>query len=273
MTTAPIPFGRVQPFAAGMGVIRLFGSMGATVDVYPAFTKQVAMKNVCEGCPRTWVVTLTGREIQRFSSETPLRALLLADFDNPPVGALSVPRTQLKFAISADLGFAGRRRFFVDAGQTFEVEASRICIDWLAPEIFLPVVDNQSSPPVTPLTGFVVDAMIGAEAAIVENAIGLTEATFTTHLAVAAGTAGNIIVPPYAQQVIVYQNPSGAASTQWVQAYGVAPVGPFDIGSLPFIPGERRTEQETLLPDATHLRTDIDPANARFFTMRWTIRP
>jgi hypothetical protein len=274
-------FGRVAPRISGVGQVHLFGSMGIllTGADYPEFTQTRSLNEACSpnesgcgGCARTWGVTLTGREIQRFSAETPLAPIGENDFDNPPAGSLSVPRSQLKFRITADLGWSGLRRFFADAGQSFEVHANRVCIEWFAPAAFQLAGQNLSAG-LTPVTGFVVDARIGAEAAIVETAIGLRDVTFTTHLFVPATATGTLIVPAYAQEVTIYQTGAGAAATQWMQTYGIAPVGPIDIAAIPFIAGARKTEPQIVLPDATHFRTDIDAANDRFFTLRWTIRP
>jgi hypothetical protein len=273
--------GRAYFGAEGIAQRHLFGSVASPNSLpsqYAAFTQEVSARETCiaagPNCARTYVVSLTGREIQRSLNDGSAAPLPLQAFSQVPAGAILVPRTQLKYAISAHL-HSGTRRFFADSGQSFEIQANRICIDWLGPQSIVEVTD-QTRAAIPNQSGFLIDVLLGASAAAIEDPIGNTSFTFTTHLFVPATEQGTVIIPPFATDVMIYQAALlGTASVMWTQWYGdpavLAPA--IEMAALPFIPGRRRTEQESVLPDATHLQSDLDPDLDRWFALRWTIRP
>lgn len=268
--------GRVYYGAEGIAQRHLFGSVASPngdPSEYVDFTNFQSHRETCiaagPSCARTYVVSLTGREIQRTTLELPLGPLPLDAFSNPPAGLQITPRSQLKFAISAQL-HSGTRRFFADAGQSFEIQANRICIDWMGPPSIVEVTD-QTRASIPSQEGLLVDALLGASAAAIEAPIGMPSFTFTTHLYVVAGTQGVVTIPPFATDVTIYQSLTlGTSSVAWTQLYGTA----LELGTIPFLPGRRKSEPEIVLPDATHLQSDVAADGAdRWFTLRWTCRP
>lgn len=256
---------------------------------YDAFTERGSMwppEGHCfdARCGHLFLISTTATEIQR-SGQGNIGPLTAAAFqDNAPIPATAsrtLNRTQLKCAITANVG-SGRRRFFMDFAQSIELNAISVCVDWMAPANFVepPVVltngTNVLPVPVRNGAALVVDAQIGIEVAELESSSGnASECTFTTNLIVAADTQPTIPIPPFARAVTIFQTTAGASSTMWTQWYGdPAVVGSaVQAGALPFIPAQRKTEPEIDLPNTTHLQTDLDALAARFYTLRWTIRP
>lgn len=272
--------GRVMYGSEGLAQRHLFGSVATptpTAIDYQAFTQEQSHREVCianSHCARTWVVSLTGRELQRTASESILSPLPLTAFDRPPAGSSYAARTQLKFGISAQLD-SGLRHFFADANQSFEVQANRVCISWLAPANFVEVTDTVV-PPDRLRSGFVVDALLGASAAAIEAPLSNATFSYTTHMYVPLGTRVVQAIPPFACELTIYQSATlGNAAVMFEQLYGDPniPITAIECGAIPFIVGQRRTQQEQLIADATHIRSDIEPNADRWFTLRWTIRP
>ena len=270
--------GRVHLGCEGTAVRHLFGSVStpiASVDDYLAFPLATSHRDghLGGGCHhgRIYAVSLTGRDLIRVSDEIPIGALPISAFDLAPAGAVLTQRSQLKFQIDAYLD-SGKRTFQADAGQTFHVEATRVQVSWLAPTNFVEVNDATASAAGT-RTGMVLDSLMGASVAATESSVGDDEVVYTTHLFVPANTQPAIAIPPFADRVTIYQNTGGAASVLWTQHYGDPAVASIEASTLPWIPGGRRTHPESVMHDATHLQPDLDPDNARFYTLRWSIRP
>lgn len=228
-----------------------------------------------------WMLQCSVLEIQRQNDEgniSPLTPQAFSDPNTLPAGAQLVRRSQLKLRVTAGVGTANRR-FDMDVGQSLEINADKVCVDWLAPTNFYEVptfpVGTLFPVPAPPTrSGFVIDVWLGVSLVRLEEAVGDNEVTLTTHLFVPANTLGVIQVPPFATKVTVYQDPTlGASAGIWQMLYGdPVVVGTIPHGAIPFIPGARKSEPDIDLADTTHLQTDLDNAD-RFFTMRWTIRP
>lgn len=235
-------------------------------------------------CARTWLVSTTGDELQRSIPEAPqgpLHESLFLPQNALPAGvSRSIGRTQIKAVITANTG-SGERRFFADVGQAIELQADTVSVDWMAPSdednVFVDVgMAGKRPTPAPTRAGIVIDARVGVEVAIIENPVGIFDVVFTNHLVVAQNTRGVIVVPPFARELTIYQAATlGAASVQWEMHYGdpVLLATTVEHGTIPFIPGLRKTEPGIELGDTTHLRTDLDANANRFFTLRWTIRP
>lgn len=282
--------GKVQRRGVYQGATHLFGSV-APLEEFP----QLSYLPIPEGgtgwwpkcpdaqpCAITWLVSLTGLELQRNSEDAvPLAPLDESLFHFPnalPAGVSRSRQTQLKAVITANVG-SGERRFFCDLNQSIELQAGSVSVDWMAPSNAANSFVNAGTANVRPIPvptriGFVVDALVGVEVARIEDPIGLRDVHFTNHLIVAADTRGTIVVPPFATKLTIYQAATlGSASTQWEMHYGdPAILTSIEHGTIPFIPGARKTEPEIDLGDVEFLRTDQDDEN-RFFTLRWTIRP
>lgn len=271
--------GRAEPLFAMS--VQLFGLVASPPTPYQStylpFIYGSEKWNAC-GCG-LWTIQSTAIEAQREADEatafSPLPNLAVFEPSMLPAGAVLTRRTQMKLRITAGFG-AANRRFDIDAGQTLELNADRVCVQWLAPVNFYVV--NDFTPGVAPPTrgpGFVLDEWLGVSLARMENSVGSNEATLTTHVFVPASTQVTIDVPPFAREVTVYQDPTlGTAAVQWTMLYGnPATLGNvIPHGTIPFLAGARKTVDGIVLPDTTHIQTDAALAD-RFFTMRWTIRP
>lgn len=162
----------------------------------------------------------------------------------------------------------------MDANQSITIVAQDVCIDWLGPAGTRDVQGwNAEQRANAPLSGLAIDCFLDISLTRIESAPGANSTvTLTKHLFVPAATIGAIAIPAYAQSVTISQEPTlGTASVMWTQIYGNPAF--LTLAALPFIPGQRQTTQQSLLSNASHLRTDIDPDFARFFTLAWVIRP
>lgn len=228
------------------------------------------------GEPGNWQITTTAVEYQRDSNEGPaLLPLPDTAITQIPAGLNPVRRTQIQLFVTASDG-AGIRKFYMDCNQSLSITAQECCVHWFWPPNSVDV-QGLLPPPRDALTrtGLVVDAFIDAGVSRIESAPGSNSTcTFTTHLSVAAGQVGVTEIPPYAQAVTIYQALAlGSASVVWTQHYGDPTTGSIEVGAFPFIVGQRRTQQAGFLGNVTHLVTDVDPDNARLFTLVWLIRP
>lgn len=95
----------------------------------------------------------------------------------------------------------------------------------------------------------------------------------TVPIRVDAHAQGQIIVPPYSREVTIYQDNLGGAALEWEQYFG-RPGGPGVLaGPIPFMAGLRKSEPAILSPMVTLIASDVDPANARFFSAVFQIKP
>jgi hypothetical protein len=278
------PFsGRIRPLAGK--TIRLFGSIfnPASPDGYIAPDRIVGewQHHIRDDCECGAVVIQTSvTEILRSSTEpaalTPLPLVAYASPNsNLPAGATrAVGRSQVKLRLSAEISTIGRQ-WFQDAGQTIEVLADCVSVSYFAPSNFVEITAANETSTTIQAHGLVIDTQISVSICRLEQSIGIPSVAYTQNLFVPAESSLTIAVPPFATEVLIYENALGAASTAWTQWYADPAVtaGAVQAGLLPFIPGQRRTQQETLIPDVTHLQTDADLNADRFFTLLWTVRP
>lgn len=274
--------GRIRPLEGKN--IYLFGSLAsapADPSTYFAPTRAVGywqpQGKVGCGCG-CWMIQASTVEVLRSASEVVIAPLgnvsqVIGPNTALPVGAVRARgRSQLKLQVTAEASTTART-FFMDVGQTIELNADCIGIQYLAPDNFVEISGGQNLSVLR--SGLVADVYTSVSLNRIEQSVGATEAIFTTNLFVTANTLLSVPVPPFAREVTIYQNSLGASSVQWTQWYGdpITVAGSIEAASLPWIAGLRRTQQETLIPDVTHLRTDADANADRFFTLRWVIRP
>lgn len=271
--------GRMRPLEGK--ALRLFGSISSTVGpdgsgylppVRMVGNWQPQKRQGCE-CG-LWMIQSSVVEILRSAEELTLFPLNNVNVFNPnsalPAGAVRAPgRSQVKLNITAEASTTART-WQQDVGQTLEVNADCIGISYFVPDNFYEV-PGLTMPA---RSGLVVDVYLSVSLNRLEQSVGNNEAILTTNLFVPGGTQGVVTVPAFAREVTIYQTTDGIASALWTQWYGNPAVvaGSVQAGVLPWIAGSRRTEQESLLPDVTHLRTDLDDLD-RFYTLRWLIRP
>lgn len=233
---------------------------------------------VCDSPGGLFQITTTAREFQRNSGEGNLLPLSDQAVGNPPAGTdPPTSRTQVAIRIIANDG-TSQRQFDMDANQSICVVAHSVCVWWLAPLDTRDVQNwNDTQRLTVRRTGFVFDAYIAAAVSRIEAPPGDNSSVLLTqYLVSAAGTTPSIPIPNYAKAVTIYQaSTAGVSSVAWTQWLGDpnGAAGSIEIGALPFLPGLRKTQPNSELGHATHLRADIDPNTARLFTLVWTIRP
>lgn len=258
--------------------VYVFGTVSTGVaGVYNVFNRQTQpFQNPGGGVgcpPRLWLVSSYGREIQRFvavggGALAPLGRDTV-DQIAPPAGASLVERSQLGIFVTTT-GVGGARTFDLDSGQSIELYGTSVVGGPLMPPGFV-VVDGQV---VAGVVGLVVDAIIGCSVIPIEESQGHGWAYRTIHTAPAANTRAIVAIPPGATEVTIYQTGAGAASVVWETWYG-SPAGAQAVqaGVIPWIAGGRKSEPGEIVPSITHLRSDLDVLNNRFFTLVFRIQP
>lgn len=223
-------------------------------------------------------VSATASEYRRVNRLVGLLPLAEEAITQTPPGVTpATARTVMQLACMANDG-VDTRMWFMDANQSVVVCAQNVCVRWMGPP---DTRDVSNLPTATRETlrrfGLCIDSFLGVSVTRIEGTPGSnSECCFTNYLSVAANTRGVIEIPPYAQRLTIYQEPTqGTASVAWTFTLGDPNgVSGFEAtGALPFIAGLRRTQQESVVGNSSHLWTDTDPDFARFFTLRWTIRP
>lgn len=220
------------------------------------------------GKPRLWRVVSMVQEVQRFTqgSLPPLQpGMILAD---------GVYRSLLRLGISvSEMGFeagtGGRGPFLIDAGESLELWGTGVRVNWIAPA---GINENAPAPPELAATGLVLDGMLGVKIIGIETPLGHT-AKLTDYRGILANARATIQVPAGASDVTIYQSSLGVASAAWLWNYGTFALPGFELGQIPFIAGQRRSHTISVAPSATHIVSDVDANNDRFFTVVWTIRP
>lgn len=230
----------------------------------------------CPMPPGMWQITTTAAEYRRSAGEATLLPLPDDAYQQVPAGVDPFTRrSSIQLEVSANDG-VDFRLFQMDCNQSVVVVAQDICINWWGPPSTRDVQGKYAPSERPPLTGFVIDSFVGISLSRVESAGVNNAVTLTKHLYVPAGTRGSIPIPAYAQEVTIYQEPTlGIASVAWTQTLGDpnGVSGFLPMAALPFIPGQRRSQISTILPNVSHLWSDIDPDTPRFFTLVWTVRP
>ena len=225
-----------------------------------------------------WQITTTAKEYRRLVSEGSAIALPDEAISQTPVGVDPFTRrTVVQVRVQANDG-ADERLFDMDANQSIAIVAQDVCVYWLGPSGMVDMLHlNAAQRAPTTRTGMVIDCFLGLSLSRIEQQPGSNESvTLTRHLFVPAEARGSIAIPPYARAVTIFQEPTlGASSIMWTQTLGDpnGVSGFLTLAALPFIVGERKTEPEEILPNASHLWSDVDNAADRFFTLVWTIRP
>lgn len=223
-----------------------------------------------------WQITTSVVEYLRSSGEGTLNPLPALAINDPSLGggATRQMRSVIKLRANVSDG-AGPRELNMDMNQSVGVVSRKICSRLLTPAGARDVNNNNNTAgPEFALSGFVIDSFVTVAFTRMETPVNNNTAIFTTRTFSAAGTQTPIQIPPFARAVTVYQAAgTGAASVMWTQHLGNPSVASIEIGALPFIAGTRTTQQESINPDASFLRTDLDALNDRFYTLVWSIRP
>lgn len=275
----PILMGRSR--VSGSQAYHLWGSVApgaGTQETYSAIGSNAQVFHGCHFDGGLWQVTTTCNEYVRVDGEGSLSPLNDTALTVTPAGVdPGHPQSQLSLRITADDG-VDKRQFEIDANQSITIVAQMVCVDWVGPSGMVDV-QNLTAAQLAPLTrtGMVLDSFLGVSLSRIEATPGSnSSAVLTRTIFVPRDTRASVVVPRYAKSVTIYQEPLlGVASVMWTMTYGDpnGVSGFMTVGSLPFIPGQRRTQPGSDLPNVSHLWTDIDAANDRFFLLRYTIQP
>lgn len=281
--------GRSEPVASR--IFHLWGSIspGGDQSTYLDPTRSAPVANMCRGHDGgVWQITTTAKEYRRLVEEGTALPLLDTAISDVPVGVDPFTRrTVVQLRVYASDG-VDEREFEMDANQSITIVAQDVCAYWLGPRGetaggaddntgMRDVLNLQGPERNLPRSGMVIDAFLGVSVSRIEQPPGHnSEVLLTKHLFVPEGERGSIAIPAYANRVTIYQEPTlGSSSVMWTQTLGDpnGVSGFMTLAALPFIVGERKTEPEAILPNASHLWSDIDNDADRFFTLVWTIRP
>lgn len=225
-------------------------------------------------CERLWRIRSSGREVLRSSAApiNPLTRQQIDNVDNTPAGASNNPIVHLKKQIKLQ-SRTGESNFTFDIGQAIELYGFSVDVDILAPAGTLEVSDSVPATLALTATGLVFDAALGIEVLAIETSLGNITGRLTQHLVVLATAQPTIAVPRNAIRLRILQSAVGAASPTWNRFIGDPAVhASLNIGPINFV-GRISTLQSTEIGDATHLQTDVDAVNNRFYTLIWEIRP
>lgn len=276
----PLLYG-ARSFPVGAKGVHLWGSIApdATQATYtdPSIFAML-WRDCADASGGLWQVTTTVKEYRRNVSDVATLPLPDTAISQVPAGVEPFTRrTVVQVRIQANDG-ADERLFDMDANQSISVVAQRVCVYWLGPSGMVDLLNFTAAQRESlRRTGMVIDAFLGLSLSRIEQQPGSNESvTLTRHLYVPAGSRGSIAIPPYARQVTIYQEPTlGSSSIMWTQTLGDpnGVSGFMTLAALPWIVGERKTEPEAVLPNASHLWSDVDNQSDRFFTLVWTIRP
>lgn len=267
----PVVLGR--SFSLGQRYSHLWASFSA--ENHDTYADPVSGPQFFRDCadvgPGLFQITTTAVSYIRNVGEVP--TLPVANIVNTqvPAGLNFTRRTQFQLRVFANDG-VDIRQFDMDANQSLAIVAQDVCIDWLGP----PGTQDVSVTAGTTRVGLVQDCFLGAALSRIEGTPGANStAILTRHLFVPADDQLSIEIPPYATEVTIYQEPTlGNSAVMWTQTAGDlnSAAGGLSMATLPFIPGQRRTQQQSILGNCTHLQSDADTED-RFFTLVWTIRP
>jgi hypothetical protein len=185
-----------------------------------------------------------------------------------PAGASRGGSVTFKFRVRV-CSLSGNYEFLMDAGQPIEVYGYRIQTAVVGPANTIEVTPANT----TTLAGVLIDSVVGSSILAAESSIGHREVRFTEHVFVAAATQAQVSVPEHARELRVY-TAAGPAPGAWTRHIGDPAVlaGDLAVGTINFR-GNTSDDVSSPVGDATHIQTDTDPANARLFTIVWTIRP
>lgn len=266
--------GRLQQLVAHG--FHLWGQYATDAEDVPASwlqpTAEIPIGRPCMDMPGLFQICTSVHEYRRVDRQNPLLPLPDTAWSVVPPGvAPYTSRTMLKVRVMAVDG-VDQRFFWMDANASVAVQADTCCAWIVAPTGTRDVQSLVGEQRNLPLDGLAFDSFIGASISRIENTPGNNSSVpYTQQVYVPRETQLAFEVPPYAQDLTIYQALQGNPSTtwEWMLGTGGAFVG---LGAVPFDGGTRRTPPSEV-PACTHLQSDIDLDTDRFFTLRWTIRP
>lgn len=225
-------------------------------------------------CDRLWNINVRGIEVYRTSAEliNPLSASVIQNGPLPAGASRSVGihAYRLRIKVSTPSEFA---IYEADCDQDIEIWGQAVEVNLLGPANAVPIGSNADTSTIT-RNQFVVDSIIAAAIYPIEQSKSVRDFYLTEYLRSPANTASVIRVPRGARAVKIYQGTPlvAAPSARWQRFIGdPTVVTAIPIGGINF--AQRESIDNSLPEIASHLQTDVEPANQRLFTLRWTIRP
>ncbi len=222
---------------------------------------------------RLWRVRTSGKELQR-SAGDPTAPLLHSQIVAPnttalPAGTSRGGSVTYKLQVKVRSN-SGLYQFFMDAGQPIEVVGKDVSVGIFGPTNAFVVTSNTNT---NQLRGILLDAVLGVSIDAAEQSLAQHSVRLTQHFFVLLNTRVSIPVPNYARQLAVFTG-TGPNPAAWDRLIGDPALitNALRTGTVDFA-GPTSTRQSSTVGDETHLRTDLDVNNSRFFTVVWTIRP
>ena len=222
---------------------------------------------------RLWRVRTSGKELQRsVAALTPaLSRAVIMQPDTTALPALTSRGGSVTFKLQVKVrSTTGMYEFFMDAGQPIEVVGKDVSVGIFGPVNTFVVTDNNAN---DEQIGIMLDAVLGVSISAAEQSLAQHSVRFTEHFFVLRNTRVSIAVPSYARQVAVFTGtgPNPASWDRFIADPAIV-VNALRTGTVDFA-AATSTRQSSTVGDETHLRTDLDVNNDRFFTVVWTIRP
>lgn len=218
-----------------------------------------------EGRERLWLVETFVVEAYR-NGEGPFFPLTQSQIVSGATG-LGSQRGVVQLQVDIE-NYAGGGRLRMDAGQQVELWAIGLSAQLLTPAGTIEVFPNGGQT-IIGLAFAVFDSLFSVAITPIENTRGKKGCQFTTWAHVPINTQAVIEIPAMARRVQIRQTAAGAASAAWTaEVTGTLATSPgFNI---PFV---GRQTDIVGLGYATHLRPDLDAANARDFEIVYFMEP
>jgi hypothetical protein len=218
---------------------------------------------------RLWRVRSMGAELQRSSADgqAPLTETAIVGPATPAGASRSNTVTfKTRVRVQSQTGFY---EFDMDMGQPVEVFGKSVRAVVLGPSNGFQVTPTTQS---NTLQGIVLDAVVRIGINAAEVSLGQTAVRLTSHHFVLRNTRVTIAVPRFARALKIYTG-VGAMPASWERHIGdPAIITSLLTGTVDFA-GPTSIDASNQVGDETHLRTDLDANNDRFFTIVWTIKP
>lgn len=266
------PLRTLQLFGSLVGV----GDAGAPGDVYSVASFEPVVtgwtprvRESCEFCRRAWRLRTAANAFTR-ASNADIGPLIKPQFSSPPPGAVPAASGILAVWVRMET-MAGHVAFPMDLGETIDLYGHMAAtVDIIGPNTISSIDNPDTSSALA--QGTVYDAIVGIDAGPIESPFSKSEVRYTQYFEVAAGAVLDVVVPPFAVGVKIYKAQPGT-TTSWTRYLG-DPTNSLSasFGSLAFANDASLDEHRPIGPE-THLRSDVDLAFARYFSIIWTIRP
>lgn len=255
--------------------VQLFAQAGTGGTNLGPFTSAVGAHWASDACydnqgpGRAFLVTMLGRQVQRFgSAQAALARNVIINEDNTlSSGARSENLIfKARVRVKTEIGISS---YLLDANQSFVVFGRHVDVGLVGPANTTIVPPGGTS---QTYDNTVVDAVIGARIQPTEQTNGLNQAYLTQHVEVPAGAQTTVARPRGAQFLRIYFTGVGAGSaTTWDRLFGDPSSTPTTLGFISFANDASRQNMQQC-GNETHYRIgSTDGSNARSYQFIWRI--